>query len=90
MANHWKTPYRTGVLPLAAGESMAGKWIQAQLAARLVDKEYLCLCAPFENWKFRWNRLEDLKGGEKTSLVFWCRHFPISSWKYGRAWSLVF
>ena len=34
-----------GVLPLAAGESMAGKWIQAQLAARLVDKEYLCLCA---------------------------------------------
>eukprot|EP00434_Breviolum_minutum_P019408 symbB.v1.2.017114.t1/scaffold1276.1/size127259/5 len=34
----------SGVLPLAAGESMAGKWIQAQLAARLVDKEYLCLC----------------------------------------------
>ena len=35
-----------GVLPLALGvDSLAGKWLQAQLAGRLVDKEYICLCA---------------------------------------------
>lgn len=35
----------SGVLPLALGvDSLAGKWLQAQLAARLVDKEYVCLC----------------------------------------------
>eukprot|EP00438_Fugacium_kawagutii_P000962 Skav224473 [mRNA] locus=scaffold1302:523371:525180:- [translate_table: standard] len=35
----------SGALPLGIGaESLAGKWIQAQLAARLVDKEYVLLC----------------------------------------------
>lgn len=34
-----------GVLPLAFGtESSMEKWLVAQLAARLVEKEYLCLC----------------------------------------------
>ncbi|CAK9042192.1 unnamed protein product [Durusdinium trenchii] len=35
----------SGVLPLAFGtESSMEKWLVAQLAARLVEKEYLCLC----------------------------------------------
>lgn len=35
----------SGALPLGIGaDSLAGKWIQAQLAARLVDKEYVLLC----------------------------------------------
>ncbi|CAJ1361452.1 unnamed protein product [Effrenium voratum] len=36
----------SGVLPLALGTeaSFGARWFQAQLAARLVAKEYLCLC----------------------------------------------
>ncbi|CAJ1461391.1 unnamed protein product [Effrenium voratum] len=36
----------SGVLPLALGAeaSFGARWFQAQLAARLVAKEYLCLC----------------------------------------------
>ena len=41
----WFNWFNWGVLPLALGvDSLAGKWLQAQLAARLVDKEYVCLC----------------------------------------------
>ncbi|CAE7469505.1 unnamed protein product [Symbiodinium natans] len=36
----------SGVLPLPLGSegSLPAQWLQAQFAARLVDKEYLCLC----------------------------------------------
>ncbi|CAE7834762.1 unnamed protein product [Symbiodinium sp. CCMP2592] len=36
----------SGVLPVALGnvESLSARWLQAQLAGRLVQKEYLCLC----------------------------------------------
>ncbi|CAE7861073.1 rluC [Symbiodinium sp. KB8] len=36
----------SGVLPVALGnvESLSTRWLQAQLAGRLVQKEYLCLC----------------------------------------------